>query len=278
MQAAQMLGVNVSTIKRWTDSGILPCHRTAGGHRTILPQHLIEFAENQDIKVAGAFPLAENSQDTDLVAFAAANDFEVLRDLLLREALAANVRRIQLLCMTMLNMPTPLHQIFDDLVSPVLHRIGDLWEQGEISITEEHIASQSIRNAISRLQAYLPLSPKTVGTVLCVNLTGELHDIALVMVATILEKRGFKVIFAGQMTPPSDLKALSKIYDISRLYISTTSVNDPVSTRRELQSLLGEAAPLGIKLYIGGQAASRLNVDEHPDFVHLTSFQQVYEN
>ena len=32
-QLAKIIGVNVSTIKRWTESGKLNCSKTAGGHR-----------------------------------------------------------------------------------------------------------------------------------------------------------------------------------------------------------------------------------------------------
>ena len=32
-EAAAMIGVSIPTIRLWADSGRVPCHRTAGGHR-----------------------------------------------------------------------------------------------------------------------------------------------------------------------------------------------------------------------------------------------------
>ncbi|MCB0298451.1 MAG: helix-turn-helix domain-containing protein, partial [Calditrichaeota bacterium] len=39
-EAAKILGVNVSTIKRWTDEGKLQCIKSVGGHRKFLMDHL----------------------------------------------------------------------------------------------------------------------------------------------------------------------------------------------------------------------------------------------
>ena len=40
-QVADIIGVNVSTIKRWTSSGKLSCYQTVGGHRKF---HLNDIA------------------------------------------------------------------------------------------------------------------------------------------------------------------------------------------------------------------------------------------
>ena len=42
-QIAEIIGVNVSTIKRWTDSGKLECQQTIGGHRKFHLNHLRKF-------------------------------------------------------------------------------------------------------------------------------------------------------------------------------------------------------------------------------------------
>ena len=51
-QIAEIIGVNVSTIKRWTDSGKLECQQTIGGHRKFHLNHLRKFLKkNQKLSV-----------------------------------------------------------------------------------------------------------------------------------------------------------------------------------------------------------------------------------
>lgn len=44
---AEILGINISTLKRWTDSGVLECSKTAGGHRKFTMQHIRNFYKNK---------------------------------------------------------------------------------------------------------------------------------------------------------------------------------------------------------------------------------------
>ena len=45
---AEILGVNISTLKRWTDNGTLECTKTAGGHRKFTMQNIRDFHKSQE--------------------------------------------------------------------------------------------------------------------------------------------------------------------------------------------------------------------------------------
>src|SRR2546422_10975194 len=51
---SRMCGVTISTIKRWTDAGLLRCGRTPGGHRKFRVQDVAEAARRLGLGMAGA--------------------------------------------------------------------------------------------------------------------------------------------------------------------------------------------------------------------------------
>lgn len=47
-EAALLLQVHISTVRRWAESGALPCVRNLNGHRRFLRSDLDDFAHNRD--------------------------------------------------------------------------------------------------------------------------------------------------------------------------------------------------------------------------------------
>jgi excisionase family DNA binding protein len=46
-EAAELLGVHSSTVRNWADQGVLPVHRTQGGHRRFLRKEIELWVESQ---------------------------------------------------------------------------------------------------------------------------------------------------------------------------------------------------------------------------------------
>ena len=45
-QVAELIGVSISTIKRWTDTGKLNCIKSAGGHRKFHLNHIKQLLKS----------------------------------------------------------------------------------------------------------------------------------------------------------------------------------------------------------------------------------------
>jgi excisionase family DNA binding protein len=276
--AARILGVNVSSIKRWTDSGKLECIQTDGGHRKFQLSHLSKFLENhkKQSSKAHVFPI-ENDADLQISHHILKGNFNFLIDHVYLHALNGNRQDIQKVLNGLYLSQYPLHQIYDRLITPVLHHLGEMWENGTILVNEEHIASQCLRDCIIRLQGIIHL-PKTGDQVaICINPYNELHDIALKMVENILESRGFRTYFSGQLTPVLKLDELSDRIKPQRLYLGSTVISDPDREQQEVDQIFDLCKSRNIDVYLGGQGWDNLKYDPAAVKGRLNTFEEVFK-
>jgi excisionase family DNA binding protein len=277
-EAAKILGVNVSTIKRWTEEGKLQCIRSAGGHRKFLMEHLNAFLNQNKKRTSrvNLFPI-ESPEDLDLSHRILKGDFEFLTAYVLQNALNSRRERIQKVLNGLYLAQHPLPSIYDHIITPVLHRIGEMWESQTISIIDEHLASQNIRDSVVRLQGIIRIPEHKVGKALCLNPSHELHDLALKMVDHLLELRGFQVFYSGQITPTTDVAQILDDHLPDRLYISCTFVPDSVNVQEEMDVLFQLCLEKGVRVFVGGAGFDRIN-HRHPAVVkRLCSFSEVAE-
>jgi excisionase family DNA binding protein len=275
-EAARILGVNVSSIKRWTDEGKLECIRSLGGHRKFQMDQLADFV-NKNKRIASKINVfsIETAAEVDINYHILKGDFNYLRSFLLKKSVQARREEVQNVLRGLYLGQYPLYIIYDRLITPLLHEIGSRWIKNKLSIVEEHIASQIIRDALIRLQGIIRLPGRISGTAVLLNLSAELHDIALKMVQNILETRGFKTFFSGQQTPFLKIEQLLKKIKADRMYISSTFIEDISATQQELNGLFDLCGQLNIAVYVGGSGFDQLSI-AHPAVVkRLYNFEEV---
>lgn len=277
IEASRILGVNVSTIKRWTDSGKLECTKTIGGHRKFSLSDLARFIESNHgsgTKV-NIFPI-ENADDLKISSYILKGDFDFLVDYTKQQALASNRNRIHQVLKGLYLGQHPLYLIYDRLITPVLVQIGDLWKKNIISISEEHLATQSIRDGIIRLQGLIRLPEKKLGIAMCINLENEMHDMGLKMTDHILEARGFKVLNTGQNTPLLNIENVFENYSPKRLYISSTYVEDIPTIQAEFNKICSICLSYSIDVYTGGHGFDLIDYTHPVVKRRLYSFEEVH--
>ena len=85
--------------------------------------------------------------------------------------------------------------VLQEVILPYLHRLGDRWAAGEVSVAQEHFASNLLRGRLLGLaqgwgQGHGP------GAVLAC-LPGEQHELGLLIFGVALSRRGWRITYLG---------------------------------------------------------------------------------
>ncbi len=94
------------------------------------------------------------------------------------------------------------------VITPAMERIGELWEQGKMTVADEHVATGLSYRALLPLQEPLQTaSPRSRERVVLAAVEGQAHVLGLRMVADVLEGAGFDMLYLGADVPSSALRA-----------------------------------------------------------------------
>jgi methanogenic corrinoid protein MtbC1 len=116
---------------------------------------------------------------------------EIAAELVVRDALDAG-----------LGMPA----IDDEIIAPALWLVGDLWERGDISIADEHLATEiSLRVLALARETRRVSQERPEHRVMRAAPTAELHVVALRMSGDLLRDAGYDVVMLGADVPPPAL-------------------------------------------------------------------------
>ncbi len=92
-------------------------------------------------------------------------------------------------------------RVYLELIQPVQQEVGRLWQRDEMSVLEEHYATDAGRTLMARLRANFAPIERRDSSVLTACLGGELHDLGAHMVHDFFTLAGFQTYFTGANTP-----------------------------------------------------------------------------
>ena len=93
--------------------------------------------------------------------------------------------------------PEAIKALYEDVVKESMYRIGQLWENGEISVASEHVASAIVEGVLNELYARVVSGRRTERTVVAACVEDEKHQIGIKMVADVFKMHGWNVYFLG---------------------------------------------------------------------------------
>jgi DNA-binding transcriptional MerR regulator/methylmalonyl-CoA mutase cobalamin-binding subunit len=95
----------------------------------------------------------------------------------------------------------PASTVYERVVRPTLVRIGEMWEQGKLSVAQEHLASQMLETCLRNLLR-LVLSVDASRSVVLACFGHEEHTFPLYGVGLRFAGWGYRVTVLGARTPP----------------------------------------------------------------------------
>ena len=108
-----------------------------------------------------------------------------------------------------------------EVILPYLRELGEGWERGEISVAQEHFASNVIRGRLLGLARGWGRGVGPVALLAC--LPGEHHDLGLIAFGLALRSLGWRVAYLGADTPLDTLERTAEAVEPALLVVSATS-------------------------------------------------------
>ena len=227
--AARIIGVGTTSVKRWADTGLLDCVRTAGGHRRFTRDALDCFVRLQ----SRVEPVAtEVDRWLDTLSSEMSHELALVRA---RNRLGS------------------WRHVAEEL-DPVLVEVGRRWSAGELSIAEEHILSERLSRALARICESLPLAPNAPTCLLaCVESEG--HTLGLSLAELCLREMGWASLWLGARTPTEAIAERVRVDTRIRLVglSATEACLDPTLLRRVAASVGAVCSESDVGLILGGR-------------------------
>src|ERR1044072_5295437 len=153
-ELARMWDVSESTIKRWTDAGLLKCRKTIGGHRKFELEDILEFQNHCELGIKGLAAEEGCAEvDCELDYLLAKPDFLELSERFKRAALAAHNDFTSSLLDQFHRHGLSLATIAEEIIGPAMQDIGEMWRSGKIGVIDEHLATMATAQALADLSS-----------------------------------------------------------------------------------------------------------------------------
>jgi DNA-binding transcriptional MerR regulator/methylmalonyl-CoA mutase cobalamin-binding subunit len=295
----QETGLTPDTLRAWERRYGLPQpQRSAGGHR-LYSQHDIEILkwlvarQEEGLSISKAVDLwnrlVDEGQDplrmTEYaipvsavvsVASLPAESLTELREAWVHACLAFDEQSAEQVLSQAFALH-PVETVCFEVLSAGLASIGEGWYQGEVTVQQEHFVSALARRRLESLIAATP-APTRPGRILVGAPPGEEHDLNLLMLALLLRRQGWDVVYLGANVPLEKLELALNTLRPQIMVASAQQLHAAATLLRVGHFLQKE----GIPLTFGGRIfnlipALRSRIPGHFLGDHLSEALQVVE-
>ncbi|RKI52286.1 MerR family transcriptional regulator [Corallococcus sp. AB049A] len=264
--AAELSGVRVELIRAWERRyGVLAPERTPAGYRVYTDRDVallkrLKALTDEGVSISEAAKLlpqlrAEMDAAPPPVPQGAEEQTgsqpEAWRAAVMAAAEAYDQPRVARVLDEVLAALPPL-KAFEDVLVPVQREVGERWHAGTLTVAQEHLVTQVVRERLVSLLHGAPRGGRRHAVLAC--FPEEEHEIGLLGAALRLRHSGVRVTLLGQRVPAEGLgemvaRAKPDVVGLSAVTNRGATVFEDVLTR------IRDALPKGMPVWVGGPAA-----------------------
>lgn len=259
---AQAIGASESSVRRWTNSGLIRTARTAGGHRRIALPEAIRFIRDSGSAVVrpellGLPRLSAVAAGKILGTHALEASFY--------DALCAGNAPAANACVAGLYLGgMGVASICDGAIQVAMRRIGELWPDDPRAVLIEHRATGICIYALGMLRQLMGDPPADAPVALGGAPDGDPYLLPTAMAGAVLAVAGYHDINYGPETPLELLAVAAQEHKARLVWVSIKAVTDRVKLRARLNDLTERLSSMGVLLVVGGSGVESLGIRSLP--------------
>jgi len=263
---ANILGINISTLKRWTDSGKIKCEKTAGGHRKFTMQHIRGYYKSFSDSSKNISLGIENKEQKFLYGLINDRDYKELAQNLAASSLKADELSVRTIVNGLYMNGVPIPDLLDYVIDVAGHIVELQLKTNKLDHTDAYLSRNVITRSVDSLNNDQPNGSFNEKNALCVNFEDNLPDIGVVMSEVLLRNNGFNVYNTGSHAELGDLKNIIKNRKINLLlfYLCDLQCCNAIvekninKTKNQIIEIVKLAKKINTKVIFGGEGLKLL--------------------
>jgi methanogenic corrinoid protein MtbC1 len=275
-RAAALTGISADTLRMWERRyGVVTPVRTEGGYRLYDDAAIARLTAMHALVEAGWAPREAATQvtsGTTLGPIAEPPDRETGSEggsdeppggvvdphLLVRLALDFDAEGLRVGLDEVFSRHD-LGELVDSWLMPALHRLGDAWHRGEVSVAAEHFVSAGVaRRLAAALDAVA--TPEGAPRVLLGLGRGSRHELGLLAFAVLLRRAGLDATYLGCDLPPDSWVVAVTTSDPGAVVLGVHADADVPAVRDTVAAI--EAARPELPVLLGGSRQEAVGLGE----------------
>lgn len=197
-----------------------------------------------DAKVVARVPARAATSDTDLTAL---GYIEACKDAI-REAEPVALER----ALSRASVEYSVPDLLERVIIPLMHHIGQSWQEGELRVSQEHMATAVVRSFLGNLVAGSNMAAS--GPLLVVTTPrGQNHELGALMAAVVAASDGWQVMYLSPNMPANEIAAMVLKRQARVVVLGISYPADDPQLADELSALRSHL-PEDVAIIVGGAA------------------------